>query len=120
MTIKSILLEVDATERSALRLAVARDLAERHDATVRAIYAATPNAMHLADADLTGEGASLMYTLAREKDVEQRERARRLFEAAEAGPRVHWAELSAAAATTGFVREALTADLLVLGQYDHA
>ena len=64
MTIKSILLDVDATERSAVRLAVARDLAERHDATVRAIYVAMPSAMHVADADMTGEGASLMYTLA--------------------------------------------------------
>ena len=120
MTIKSILLDVDATERSAVRLALARDLAKRHDAMVRAIYASTPIAMHVADADTTGEGASLIYTLARENDAERRERAHRLFEAARAGPRVSWAELSAAAATPGFVREALTADLLVLGQYDRA
>ena len=119
MPIKSILLHVDATERSAVRLAVARDLAERHDATVRAIYAATPSAMHVFDSG-TGEGASLMYTLTQENEAERRERAHRLFEAAEAGPRVHWVELGAAAATPGFVREALTADLLVLGQYDHA
>jgi nucleotide-binding universal stress UspA family protein len=116
MSIKSILLHADATERSAVRLAVARDLAERHDATVSAMFAATPSAMAMAAAG--GEGSSLLFTVAQDIDAERRERARRIFDAVQAGPRVSWTELNEADTVSAFAREALTADLLVLGQYD--
>jgi hypothetical protein len=40
--IRSILMLADASPRTAIRLTVARELAERHDAEVTALFAATP------------------------------------------------------------------------------
>jgi len=115
-TIKSILLHVDASARSATRLAVARELALRHDAAVTAIFAATPSALQTTQG--LGEGSGLFLGAASELDAERLRHAREIFAAAQPGPRVSWVELGAAAVIPGFVREALFADLLVLGQYD--
>ena len=102
MTIRSILLHADATERCAVRVAVARDLAERCDATVTALYAATPSALQGVQA--MGEGSSMMFLANQDIDNERRERARRIFDACQAGPRFSWAELDDASTIAGFVR----------------
>jgi nucleotide-binding universal stress UspA family protein len=116
MAIKSILVHMDATDRSAVRLAIARELAEFHDATIAATFAATPSSMQSYQA--LAEGSSLMFKAPREIDAERCQRARRIFDTVGAGPRVSWSELHDATPTSAFTREALTYDLLVLGQYD--
>lgn len=96
--IKSILLHLDASERTAARVAVAAALAERHDAAVQAAYAVTPSIIQAAS----------------------RRQARERFEACGVGSRFAYCELDEAAAVPAFVRLAFAADLLVLGQYDRA
>jgi nucleotide-binding universal stress UspA family protein len=116
--IKSILLHLDASARSAARLRLAAELAERHEATVTAAYAATPAAMVAASA--IGEGSGIFLAAANKLDEEYKRTARQIFDDAQAGPRVSWAELADGMPRPTFVQEAFTHDLLVLGQYDRS
>lgn len=115
-TIKSILLHVDASPRSATRQALAAQLADRLDAAVSACYAATPAVLMSGIA--LGEASGLFATQLAEVDAENRRRAQSIFDAAGTGPRVHWNDLSSDLPISGFIREALAHDLLVLGQFD--
>ncbi len=114
--IKSILLHVDASPRSATRQALAAQLAERFDAAVSACYVATPAvlASGIAMADASGLFAAQLADL----DEENKRRAQAIFDAAGTGPRVRWNDLSKDMPTAGFIRQALAHDLLVLGQFD--
>jgi nucleotide-binding universal stress UspA family protein len=116
--IKSILLHLDASPRSAVRLAVARELASRHDATVTAMYAATPAAMDSAYA--LAEGSSLFASAAADLDAERLRHAREIFDATAPHPGVTWAALASEAPVHGFARAAWLADLLIVGQYDRS
>jgi nucleotide-binding universal stress UspA family protein len=111
---KTLLLHLDASPRSALRLRLAAELAARHDAVVDAAYAATPMAVLTAVA--MGEGSAVLLAAATEADEQHRLAARKTFDQAHAGPRVHWKELEGDMPLTAFVDAAYTADLLVLGQ----
>jgi nucleotide-binding universal stress UspA family protein len=111
--IRSLLLHLDASPRSAWRLQIARALAQRLGASVTAMLAIEPRFVPLQAALLEDRSsAPLRYEIA----VEQRRSARLLFDRAGAG--MQWAEVSAASAIAGFVQRALCADLLVLGQHD--
>lgn len=45
--LRSILLHLDASPRSAMRLSLARGLAAQHDATITAVYATAPSLLDL-------------------------------------------------------------------------
>jgi len=115
--IKTVLLHLDASPRSALRLEVARQLAQRHEAAVSALFAVTSNFVEIpfAMAESAAAGEIVLKL-----DAERRERALAQFTRAmlNAGPAVSWNELGTEPVIWGFTQQAFYADLLVLGQRD--
>ena len=117
--IKSILLHLDDSPACAARLRAANAIAQSMDASVKALYAVLPAFMQYAIAYSAGaEVAPMMQTL----ELERRTRTRALFDAtvgsgtAKHLERIEWAECTGEP-TASFAREALVADLLVLGQH---
>lgn len=117
--IRSILMLADSLPRTAARLALARDLAERHDAQVTALFAASP--LHGEPQGLFGAvaGAAAVADL---PDARRRARERLLDEmtGGEELPRVRWGEVVHEPVLQAVVQHALCTDLLVLGQRDPA
>ncbi|WP_051244104.1 universal stress protein [Azohydromonas australica] len=114
--VASILLHVDASVHSRMRLEVARALAQRLQATVTALYACAPQPAPT-PSQFFVEGSVLLPGNAA-FDARCREQARALVDAVPAEPRLHWAEVPRdQAVTRGFVREAWLHDLVVLGQH---
>lgn len=115
--IKSILLHLDASPRSAVRIEVARRLARQHEATVTGLLGVTSNfvEMPFAVAESAEAGAIVLKL-----DAERRARALALFQrAAQAeGPAVSWSELGTEPVIWGVTQQALYADLMVLGQHE--
>lgn len=118
LSIQSILLHLDASPRSVVRLRLAAALAARHGGAVSARFAASPSM--LAGAPAFGEGGGMILEGLAEIDAAYRRQAHELFDAAQAGPRVNWDEPTDPNPLSGFVRQALTADLLILGQHDRS
>ena len=116
-TIRSVLLHLDATPSSALRLEFARDLALRHEATLSAMFVAAPPQPSLQLVLSESPSALLQPT-----DWAALTRTKFMFEnaLADGGPRMRWSESNGADAVEAFWRQALYADLLVLGQHDPA
>ncbi|HTP72569.1 MAG TPA: universal stress protein [Burkholderiaceae bacterium] len=114
-TIQSILVHLDAGPHGAARLQTARALADRLGAGVTALYAVTPVYVQMASNVVIGSAAEALLAL----DDERADRARKLVAQANAEPgaAVQWRE-SQEASEYAFVRHALYADLLVLGQRD--
>ena len=117
--IKSILMHLDDSPACATRLRAANTLAETLDANVKALYAVLPAFMRYAMAYSAGaEVALLMQAF----EAERRSRTRALFDAtvgsgaAKLLTRVDWAEC-VGEPSQAFAREALVADLLLLGQH---
>jgi nucleotide-binding universal stress UspA family protein len=115
--IRTILLHLDASNRTTARVAAAADLAERLDATATALFSVSPSGLGTPAA--MSEGVALLAML-QELDAERLQVARERFDAAQAGPRVHWQERHDVDVIPAFCRAALTCDLLVLGQHDPA
>ena len=115
---KTILAHVDASPRAVVRLRLAEALASRHDAALIGAYAATPAAITTGLS--LGEGTGLLAVAAAETDADNVRRGRALFDQAGLGWRASWRELAGDGPVLAFVRAALTADLLVLGQYDRS
>lgn len=117
--LRSLVVHVDGSPRSAARLTLARQLAAAHGAVLEAVLAAAPS---LAELPLAYSAGSEAATLMLELDEDRRRRARATFEheAARPGPPMHWIELDQELTLHGFVQRALYADLLVLGQHDAA
>lgn len=116
---RSILVHADGSPRCALRLTLARKLAEAQGAELEVVLAAAPSLADLPMAYTAGsESAALMLEL----DADRRRRARDIFEreAARPGPALRWIALDHELTLHAFVERALYADLLVLGQYDPA
>lgn len=111
--IKSVLLHIDAGERSEVRMRVARELAADHDAVVTAMFATYPNLVPMPFAFSDGFSPALLM---QERDSAQRASARALFE--RDGEGMCWAEAVDVPPVQAFVGESLYADLLVLGQHD--
>ncbi|MFO1221728.1 MAG: universal stress protein [Burkholderiaceae bacterium] len=113
--IQSILVHLDTGPQGAVRLQVARALAAQFGAAVTALYAVTPLYVQAATDVVVGSAGEALMAY----DTERLEAARKLVAKvnAEAGPQVQWREASSASEFT-FVRDALYADLLVLGQLD--
>ncbi len=116
-SLSQLLVHLDGSPGSARRLEVARSIAQSHGAAVTALYAVTPALMVVPYAPEAG--ASVAASL-REIDDERRAAAKRMLERSAATPGVHavWAEVQDYPILPAFSRQALYADLLVLGQYD--
>lgn len=117
---KSILVHLDASPRSAERLALACRLAVEHRAALTALYAVLPALV--AYPMMAGDAVAAAYAAIDEVDREQRARARSLFERitgevlqGAAGPAT-WAEIGTEVFEAAVQQQALLADLLVLGQ----
>lgn len=115
--IRSVLVHLDASPRSAERLRLARTLAATQGATVSALFAVTP--IYL-DAALAYTADANTAALLQEAEAAQRRSARAVFEAEAArhGPPLHWAEPTTGPASSDFAAQALYADLVLLGQRD--
>jgi nucleotide-binding universal stress UspA family protein len=117
-SLRTILLHIDASPRSVQRLALAHALAARYGARVTALYASTPTALTLPF--VMGHGAAEMLPVLQQLDIDYRDNIKALFDRAEADATAPllWNELREARLIPGFARQALCADLLVLGQHD--
>jgi nucleotide-binding universal stress UspA family protein len=113
--LKSILLHLDASPRCEQRLDAAGRLARPHEAEVKALYSVVPGALQFPFAD--GVSAELLRRV-RPVDDERRTRARNVFDKAVAGGLrdATWLEPLEDVSLRDFSRQALYADLLVLGQ----
>lgn len=116
-TLRSILLHVDSSPRSAKRTALARALAVQHGAAVTALYATTPSVLELPFAYAEGAGAGAVMPFLEQLDADRREQARMLFaRSATPGKLVMaWRALGLERPIPGVVRHALCSDLLMLG-----
>ena len=115
--IKQLLVHVDASTHTNARLAVARRIAEQHGAALAALYAVTPSAVTSPFAPL---GSEMLSAGLLALDADRRDRSKAAFDAAMTtpGPHAAWSDLTEYSATSDFARQALYADLLVLGQTD--
>jgi nucleotide-binding universal stress UspA family protein len=120
----TILLHVDASPRSAARVAFAHRLAMQlcangsRPCVVNTLYAVTPS--YLGQPFAFTEGAGSLLGVLQDLD-EQRcndARARLVQASGSASVAMHWQALRHENATVGTTRHALLADLVVLGQHD--
>ena len=112
-TIRSVLLQLDATPASAARLEFARGVALRQEAALSAMFVVSPSG---GPAQLAlSEGPSALLQQMDRGDID---RTTSLFDdaLAEGGPPMRWLA-SGAEPIEAFCRQALYADLLVLGQH---
>ena len=118
MSLRSILVHLDASPRSAVRIGLARQLAEHHGATVSGLYANAPSFLDLPFA--LADGSAGAWAALQQLDIDRRERARAEFHQASAGAAapMHWRELQGNPLLPGFAGAALCSDLLLLGQHD--
>jgi len=114
-TYANILVHLDAGSHNAARLAVAREIAARHESAITAMYAVTPSFIEV---PFALEAAGPALEALKELDDERRRGALALVEPLRKGkgPRIEWAESTGSAPWYDFVRQACYADLLVLGQ----
>ena len=114
ITIRSVLLHVDATPSNAARLEFARSFALRHQADLSAMFVDWPPQPPVQLAFSERQVALMPSNWA------AADRAESLFNKAQAdgGPPIRWLESSSADPVEAFCRQALYADLLVLGQHD--
>jgi len=115
--IKQLLVHVDASTHTHARLAVARRVAQQHGSALAALYAVTPAAVTSPFAPL---GTEMLSAGLLALDADRRDRSKAAFDDAMKAPGTHaaWSDLTEYSATSDFARQALYADLLVLGQTD--
>lgn len=116
-TITQLLVHVDASTRSARRLEVACSVAKANGAAVTALYAVTPSVLEL---PYVPEAGPSVATVLADIDEQRRATARAAFDKVRVtmGVPLSWAEVGDAPMLAAFSRQALYADLLVLGQHD--
>jgi nucleotide-binding universal stress UspA family protein len=116
--LRSILLHVDASPRSAVRLQLARELGSQHEATVTALYGVTPTFLALPFA--FAEGTPGVLPMIEEIDADRRRATRAEFDRQQrtGATAMRWADLGNEPVTQGFTAQALVTDLMVLGQRD--
>ena len=115
-TIDSLCVHVDASPRSGMRLALARQLATRCGARrIEAMYCRTPC---FADLPLAyGAGAAGAPAFLDDLYEQRYQRARQLFDKENAGHAMQWREIANDAVVPAMAGRALYADLMVLGQH---
>ncbi|MDP1901739.1 MAG: universal stress protein [Rubrivivax sp.] len=113
---KSVLVHLDASPRSAVRLALAHRVAQQQGARLTAMYAVLPSllAVPWASAEGMSSAASALF----EFDRLQRDRARALFDREAGSGPMQWLEANFEGLRFAFLQAALFADLVVLGQGD--
>ena len=113
--IKSILVHLDASPRCEMRLEAAGRLAGQHKAEVKALYCVVPRALQVPYAE--GVSAELMQRMG-PVDDERRALAQGIFDKAVAAglQNARWLEPIEDLSLRDFARQALYADLIVLGQ----
>ena len=117
-SLKSILVHLDASEQSAMRLRVAAQMADRYSASATALFAVMPSLlMYPFTIAYSPETVPVM----RDFEIDRHDRARKLFDQAGAGAAtpISWSETTEEP-VRAFTRRAYCADLLVLGQHDPA
>jgi len=113
---KSILVHLDASPRSAIRLAIGQSLARRHGAELSVLYGVVPSM--LACTWGAAEGMAVAAPMFADIDREQLSRARSTFEAAAVpGERMTWID-GGSTPHLSLTRRAPYADLIVVGQFD--
>ena len=114
---KSILVHLDSLPTALARLQLAVLLAERHDGVATALFATNPADLQYPVGVMASAEPQFAPMLAQLQE-QRRARAQALFEQARAGhpDRLNWAELTRLEGVGEFDRQALYADLLVLGQ----
>lgn len=113
--VASILLHLDATPSSVVRLEVASELAARLDAGITALFGAAWDADRISfaySASAALEAAALDPAALVLEQARSQLRSHRLFDS----PEIAWCEIAGNSVTRGFVEEAVYADLLVVGQ----
>lgn len=112
--IRSILLHLDATAGSPLRLALTHRLAERHGARITAMFGVRPDTTGAAYGYSAG---AALRTLEEQEDLPHAaERARLRALCGDGDSEVAWCEVIGDTVTHGFLAEAAYADLIVLGR----
>ena len=119
-TLMQVLVHLDSTPATGLRLQAAREVAGLHGAALAAMYAVSSTlAAGAYGYDVTGAVAKTMADI----DASRRAATRAAFDHAlkeQPGPTPTWAETGNLPVTNSFIGQALYADLLVLGQPDPA
>jgi nucleotide-binding universal stress UspA family protein len=111
-----LLVHLDATAHAQDRTKVARLIGEVQGSAITALYAVTPAVFQV---PLMAETGPQALSLLREMDDERRAKVRAMLERSSGvGPRIMWAAAEGYGVIPEFARQALYADLLVLGQYD--
>jgi len=111
--IRSVLLHLDATGASVARLAFARELADRHGATLTTVFGVQPDPERAAFDYSAGAALRAAEEGAAAHWAGERLHLRELC--AEAAPGSTWCEVIGDTVTHGFLAEAAYADLLVVG-----
>jgi nucleotide-binding universal stress UspA family protein len=116
---RNILVHLDGAEGAANRLLMGRRLAVDHQARLAALHAAIPAGLLV---PVGGEGAAAMSESLAQLDTDRRDGSRSAFDAVqgEAGVDASWGELTGVTAEDDFIRAAMLADVVVLGQHDPA
>src|SRR4051794_3224465 len=114
---KQVLVHLDPSVAAAQRLALARDLAGRQGAALGALYATTPVLLGLPFSPEMG--AAMVQSLI-DIDDERRARTRKMFDESLRTPGVaaSWSATGELQPIAAFARQALYADLVVVGQRD--
>ena len=114
--LRSVLVHVDASEHSHARLLAARELARRHEARLTALFADAPLEL---DAPFGYAAGSAGAQWQQEMELDRRAGAKRRFVSLlHEGADARWLELNGEAPAAGVARQALCADLVVLGQQE--
>jgi nucleotide-binding universal stress UspA family protein len=113
---RQLLVHLDSSKRSSVRLALARRLAEQEGAELTALYAVTPTLVTLPFPPMSSDLAASVLDL----DVDRRARARADFDRVmeEPGANVNWAEVEELSTIAAFSQQSLYADLLVMAQHE--
>ena len=120
-SIPQLLLHFDASAQAIQRLETACRLAQQHGSALTALYAATPHYVELPFAPEIGPG---IVAIQRRADQQHLAQARAAFDQSQASPqgsagvRAAWAEVHDDPILSTFAKQALFADVLVMGQHD--
>jgi nucleotide-binding universal stress UspA family protein len=115
-----VLVHFDNTARSSVRLAAARRLSSKDpQSAISVLHAVTPSYLSIPYSGDVGAGA---LQALQDLDNDRLAEARLRFdqELRRPGPQALWASTAEIAPAAGFARQALFADLVVLGQHDAA
>lgn len=114
--IRCVMVHVDGAPRGAARIALARDIARQHDAQLTALFATPPPILAIPYLGATNSAA---IEALRKEHEELRARAIGTFEqaASERPERSAWIDVDGSTVVGAVARQALFADLLVLGQH---